>query len=202
MHFFLLLFTSVIFASSLFAKLTDSTESRNSSIESEFILEKPKSSTPLLNENSFVVFYVFAEKKLEPFLKEAMIKQLEKLGTIYSDNSQLTEAQKKEKYKIGGGLLHIIVTPIMEETGNSISDYKVLPVLECSVKVIEGVELLSNEIRFSCPVWEKKQFISTDKATKKLKQKAVASLETVIDAFIADYQQANPGKKPEFFLYH
>ena len=133
-----------------------------------------------------------------------MIKHFEKFGTVHlADDSKLTKEQRKEKYKVGGGLLHVIATSIIEEIlSPPPSNYKVLPVLELSVQVIGGVESPSNERKFCCPIWENKKFISTNIDKKKLTQKAVTSLGSILDTFMADYQHANPERKPQFFLYH
>jgi len=160
--------------------------------------------SPLLNEDDFVIFYAFSVEKLAAPLKEAMIKHFEKLGTVYlADDSKLTEKQKKEKYRIGGGMLQVIATPIIEESLSPLGpDHKVLPVVELSLKVTGGVESLSNECKFCCSIWENTKFISANTDNRMLTQNAVRSLENILDAFIADYQLANPGKKPHFYLYN
>lgn len=161
-------------------------------------------SSPLLDENSFIIFYGFSEKNLQIPLKEAMIRCFEKLGTVHAaDDTKLTEKQKEEKYKVGNGMLHIVVTPIIEENGSVAppKKYEVLPVLELSVELAGGVELLANKNRFSCPIWKKQKFVGSNISKKELVEKTVRSLEEILEDFILEYQQANPGKSPEFFLF-
>jgi len=159
---------------------------------------------PLLNEDKFVVFYAFSEEFLRALLKEAMIRSFNKIGKVYlADDSQLSAQQKKDKYEIGGSMLHVIATPIVEENLSLTSNrkYKVMPILELSLEVTGAVKSVTNNRQFCCPIWKKQMFINASVDKKEFVQKAIESLETILNKFIIDYQNANPGKKPEFFLY-
>ncbi len=163
-------------------------------------LSQPKSS-PLSNENVFVVYYVFADQALEPLLKETMIEYLEKIGSVYSSDAQLSAKQKEEKYKAGGVMMNIIATPIVEENS---SGAKELPVVEFNIAIRGGVEVLSNGSHIPCTIWENGKFISTKADQDEFRKKAVKTLRSMLDSFISDYKRANPAKKtqqPQFFLY-
>jgi hypothetical protein len=159
---------------------------------------------PLANEDTFVVFYAFANQDLEAPLKKEMIKYLEKIGTVYSsDDGKLSDTQKKDKYKTGGMMINIVATPLVEE--NTPTDaYQELPVVELLLQVRSGVEILENGSKIPCTIWENEKFIGSISDKKAMNQKAIKAMSLILDSFIKDYQKANPSKqrkKPQFFLY-
>jgi len=160
---------------------------------------------PLFNNDNFVVYYVFADKNLEIPLKEIMIKDFQKIGAVYlGDDNKLTEKQKEDKYKTGGMIINVIATPIIEENSNSTSDYKKLPAIELSLKVSGGVEVLANGSLLPCTIWGKEKFVGTMSDKKTFVEKTVKAMDSILNAFIKDYKEANPtdkGEKPQFFLY-
>lgn len=152
--------------------------------------------SPLSNQDNFIIYYAFADKKLEPLLKKTMISSFQKIGSVYRPG--------EDKYKTDGIIIYVIVTPLIEKFSDLASDYKELPVFELSLKVMARVEVLSNGSQIPGIIWEKVQFIGAASKKKKFAQTAVKTLNSILDAFIIDYHKANPaknGKSPQFFLY-
>lgn len=196
-------FLSIFSVLSFFASLTAADTSASKPKE-KAVAAKPATTSPLLNANNFVIFYAFADENLEAPLKEAMIKYLQKLGSVYpGDDSKLTENQKEEKYK-KGMVMNVVVSQVTEENSTSPSDYKKLPVLELSLNVRAGAEPCGKGTPIACTIWEKEKFIGIVPEKKEFVQKTVNAMGSLLDAFISDYQKANSaekGQKPQFFLY-
>lgn len=157
---------------------------------------------PLLNEDRFVIYYVF-DQSLDSALKETVTKQLQKIGTVYpSSDSKLSEKEKQDKLRTGGMIIEIYATQIVEES--TTSKYQKLPVFEIRMKVIGGGEILKNGSLLPVTVWEKEQFIGVTKQSKEFIQKTVKVMDGILDIFAQEYQKANPKfeeKKPQFFFY-
>jgi hypothetical protein len=159
---------------------------------------------PLLNEDRFVIYYVF-DRSLSSVLKETVTKQLQKIGIVYpSGDSELSEKEKQDKFRTGGMIIQIYATQIAEENITPTSNYRILPVFEVSVKVIGGGEILKNGSLFPITIWEKEQFIGVTKQKQEFIGKTVKAMDRILELFVQEYQKANPRvdeKKPQFFFY-
>ena len=158
----------------------------------------------LTNAENFLIYYVFADKTLEKPLKAEMINHLKKFGVVFSgDDNELTEQQKENKYK-AGPVLNVIVSSICEDSDGLSNSYKKLPVIELSLKVKAGIQIIESGSRIPGVIWEDHRYINTINDKEKFVQKAIKSLNDLLDKFQVDYQEANPsknGKQPQFYLY-
>ncbi len=155
---------------------------------------------PLQGEDHFLVYYAFEE--LEGPLKEAMITCFKQIGTVYSgDVSKLSEKEKEERSK-PGSMIEIIFSSLIEEKSYSSLEHIKLPVMELSLQVLTGAEVLKNGRKQSCVLWSLEKFLGTK--PKEFKEKALKTFESVMTQFITEYKKANPDKKNteiSFYLY-
>ena len=162
-----------------------------------------KKNTQLTGIHLFLVRYTFEDEFLAPALKEEMIRSLQKGGKVFlEDDSKLTSQEKTDKYQIGQPIIEISVSSIVEENINNPPKFKKLPVIELSIQVLTGVEVINNQQKTPCSVWEKQMFISSIESKKELKQKTTKRLEAMLDQFVTNYKEANSEKQPapQFFL--
>ena len=128
-----------------------------------------------------------------------MIQSLSTWGKVYlGDDALLSEKEKEEKYKIGAPILKITVSPVIENKTQTLS------ILEIDVKMIAGVELLSNHVQAAAVVWQKQEFISTQLNPKTIAEKVSIALRDLLLLFKTDYLKANPSNTktpPRFYLY-
>ena len=159
---------------------------------------------PLLNEDKFVIYYVF-DRPLNSVLKETVTKQFQKIGTVYpSGDSKLSEKEKQDKFRTGGMIIEIYATQIAEETITPTSNYQMLPVFKVSMKVIGGGKIIKNGSLLPVTFWEKEQFIGVTKEKQEFIGKAVKVMDDMLELFTQEYQEANPKvdeKKPQLFFF-
>lgn len=160
---------------------------------------------PLANEDRFAIYYNFADGPLRAALKDAMVKHFQKFGVVcLSDDSTLSEKQRESKYRPGGMVIDIFACQIVEEKNLSSTNLTELPVIEIAMKVVGGVEVLQNGSKFPGTVWEKEKYIGVVPEKNELINKAVSTLNSIMDSFEREYRKANPqveNKKPQFFFY-
>lgn len=163
-----------------------------------------KESSSLQGEDSFVIYYVFADKDLENPLKEIMVTSLKKIGTVYpGDDSKLSQKEKEDRVK-KGGMLEIVFTSLVEENPQDPSKATTLPVVELSFKVLGAVDVLKSGSKQVCAIWEKEKFIGTTAEKKEMNEKVIKTFEIMMNEFIQSYQKANSSSdktKVKFFLY-
>ncbi len=161
--------------------------------------------SPLIDTDNFLIYYVFADSALEEPLKKEMINHLKEFGIVYpGDDNKLTKEQKEMKYKIGQPILNVIVSSIIEESTEVPSSYKTLPVIELTLQVKSGVQVIENGSQIPGIIWEGRRYISSMDNKRKFIEKARKNLGFLLDAFKTDYQKTNPNKnekKPQFYLY-
>jgi hypothetical protein len=174
----------------------------------------------LMNAENFLIFPVFAYNLKAPLMEE-MVHSLQMIGNVYPGNDHLlTEEQLEEKYKTGTPILNIVGLPIIEKTNSSDAPedpfeeeedyssitYKRLPVIELSLRMLTGPKIIiGNDHIMPGIIWEKQKFIGEIADQEALTNKAVKTLNGILDNFKRDYQKANPSrnekKKPQFFIF-
>ena len=172
-------------------------------------LEAPKiasktSISAFTNQHRFAIYYVFGNETLNDVLKETMIRQLRKIGTVFlsDEDYKLSEYQKEDKYNPGGILLKINVNQIIDEDVKIKTNNKEFPVIKLKLQVVGGVEVLDNGNRVTGILWEDEKYISSIGEKKTLIKNAIQAMDSLINAFAYEYQKANPGSdKPQFFLF-
>jgi hypothetical protein len=156
--------------------------------------------SPFTDQNRFVVMNFFAEDSLKDAFKKTLINHLQQLGTVFvNDDKSLSEKEKENKYRPGGMIIEIVASNVYEEDQKT----KELPVVEIKMKIVSGVEVLENKSQVPGIIWEEEKFIEIGTDRNCYTKKALATMNTILDKFVEDYEKANAKmgeKKPKFYL--
>lgn len=152
--------------------------------------KNPKSLSKI--NHFFVTIFIVAPNLNSVEIKTSFEDALRGIGIVFKDQD-LTSTQRQISY-FESASMQFMLGNIGEEGEPA----RIFPVLDASLKIIDGAEILKNQSKSLCTLWKSNEYFADDGEAN---EKAKSILHKFVQEFAKDYQKANPGSEtPTFYL--
>lgn len=126
-------------------------------------------------------------------LMKNIIQSLEKVGIVH----RFTTASEQP---MNSAPLTLWIGNIAEEKLDDNLPSHYFPVIWISLQISEAVEILKNKSKKVCQIWRRDYYVAQTEEVRDTTLETSKRVNLLIHRFSEEYQKANPGQKPIFFI--